>query len=95
MENPVPTVGRIVLYKLAEYDVERIEKLREYPNREKYVGSSVSPGMVFPLLITAVLGNDPNCAVNGTVFLDGPDSVWCTGRYVGTTDGTYSWPVRV
>lgn len=72
----VPSVGRIVHYKLTPNDVRRIENDREHYD---LAANSVNPGDVYPMLIVRVWApGNPASAVQGQVFLDGEDSLWVT-----------------
>ena len=76
----VPKTGMIVLYSLNASDVGEIERQRRY-RVPGPTGNSVRPGDIYPLLITEDWQAQlPNQAVNGQVFLDGPDSLWVTSR---------------
>ncbi len=90
---PVPTPGRIVLYRLSAADFILI-KTRRSQSYGPQRGNSFEVGDAFPMLIVKVWGDTPESAVNGTVFLDGPDTLWVTSAHVGEGPGTYSWPQR-
>ena len=115
----VPTIGRIVHYKLSQQDAVQINAQRQPTYRESQPGligpgnkvtpvytnqgNPVSPGDIYPLLITSVWGDTEGSAVNGQVLLDGNDSLWVTSvcQHVPTTyDGidpslvTYELPER-
>lgn len=85
----IPTVGRIVHYRLTAQDVEAANAVRA-----ERQGNSVAEGEVCPVLITRVWGDKPDSAFNGTLFLDGPDStLWKTSIHI---DGERCfWPPRV
>lgn len=88
----VPTIGRIVRYRLRSQDVAQINDRRESCNGP---GNAVNMGDAFPMVIVAVWGNSPDSYVNGQVLLDGPDTHWATSVRAGTdAPGTFSWPVR-
>lgn len=92
--GPVPTKGRIVMYRLSQNDIESIEGRRRSSNG-LLAGNPMSEGQAFPFLITQDWGGQlPNQAVNGQLFLDGNDSMWLTSRHVGEGPGTWFWPVR-
>lgn len=88
----IPTIGRIVHYRLSEHDVAQINQSRADGVGR---GNSVAAGDVFPLMITRAWGNTEGSAVNGQVLLDGNDSLWVTSRVEG--DGPFQWfvPPRV
>jgi hypothetical protein len=72
----IPSIGRIVLYKLNSDDVSVIRTFRSDISGK--VGNSVSAGDIFPMIITKVFDNKPTTksSVNGQVFLDGNDNLW-------------------
>ncbi len=91
---PVPTVGRIVLYRVTQNDIEGIMERRK-ASGGLFNGNPMDEGDAFPFLITeAWTGESPNKAVNGQLFLDGNDTYWLTSRMVGEGPGTWSWPKR-
>lgn len=103
--GPVPTVGRIVHYKLTGSDVARIIGRRTATAWHKSVdsldeefsifhGNRIEEGDVFPMIITRVWGDAPESAVNGQVFLDGDDILWATSTCVGDHAGMFTWPGR-
>lgn len=102
----VPTIGRIVHYKLAQWDVDAINKRRQ-DARDHYqghvegatgvqvhVGNEVREGDVFPALIVRTWGATPESAVQLQVFLDGNDTYWASSRAHGETAGQFTWPNR-
>lgn len=104
--GPLPTIGRIVHYRLSEQDAERINA-RRLATRERlahttdpglgfqpHAGNRAEPGATYPMLIVAVWGAQPTSLVNGQVFLDGNDVHWATSVSTGTGPGTWSWPPR-
>jgi hypothetical protein len=107
--EPVPTVGRIVLYRLTESEAAIIRQRRQdakvnlsqhrngATGVQIHVGNSVHEGQVFPLVITAIFNPDsPALSVNGQLLLDGNDCLWVTSRPKGDAGefGTWSWPTR-
>lgn len=92
--GPVPTLGRIVLYRLSAADVTTIESQRRAAYSD-LVGNPVQVGAIYPMMITRVWGSTPESAVNGQVLLDGNDSLWATSRTVGDGAGYYFWPPKV
>lgn len=86
---PVPTLGRIVLYKLTEDDARRIRQQRSHDGT---TANMAGAGRVFPAVVVSVFGDE---AVNLQVLLDGPDSYWSTSRHEGDAPGTWAWPPRV
>lgn len=109
MSEQIPSIGRIVHYKLTAEDAEQINrrrttgtsiadriKFREWSvGAQAHIGNEVREGDVFPMLITRVWGNDPTSAVNGQVFLDGNDVFWATSVRAGEGPRTFSWAVRI
>lgn len=104
MAQPAPTVGRIVHYKVSEYDADQINGRRQDFRESRsaaertgfvgHVGNGVNAGDVFPAMIVRVW-DAPQTTVNAQVFLDGNDSFWATSRAEGTEPGTWAWPERV
>lgn len=111
MSNPIPTIGRIVHYRLSKEDVEQINRRRtngssiaqrmkssppEWPaGVQAHIGNEAREGDIFPMMITKIWGEFPDSAVNGQVFLDGNDILWATSVSVGEQPRTFSWPVRI
>ncbi len=92
--GPIPTAGRIVNYRLNQYNADSIVERRK-ASGGLFVGNPVKEGDTFPLIITEAWGHgSPGSAVNGQVLLDGNDSLWLTSVMVGEGPGTFSWPVR-
>lgn len=102
----VPTIGRIVHYRLSAQDAEAINRRRADAREHRdqhtgnatgvviHVGNSVEEGETYPTMITRVWGSTPESAVNGQVMLDGNDLYWVTSVACGEGPGTFSWPVR-
>jgi hypothetical protein len=107
MSTIIPTIGRIVHYKLSEADAEQINRRREdaEANRvkvsrgfapavtgsQKHIGNRAEAGQVYPMLIVRTWGSTPESVVNGQVFLDGNDTLWVTS--VGQGEGERRWVV--
>ena len=101
----VPTLGRIVLYKLSDRDAFAINQRRFDAHRHMeqhretangvmiHVGNQVASGQEVPAIIVAVHGDTPDSAVNLRCLLDGTDTFWATSRLRGTQGGMWSWPV--
>lgn len=103
----IPSVGRIVHYKLTAQDAEQVNRRRadwQADRAEKvtaaigymaHVGNTASEGDVYPMLIVRVWGMTEGSSVNGQVFLDGNDTLWVTS--VGQGDQPRQWhePQRV
>jgi hypothetical protein len=106
MSNPVPTVGRIVLYTLSEADAERINARRddaiawakehklnpEHTGKQVHIGNVARAGDVYPMIIVRVWGSTPESAVNGQVLLDGNDTLWVTSAVAGVGERRFVWP---
>jgi len=94
MASIVPTLGRIVLYTLPQYQVEQINRRRkhavehmDYHRWKKngtmvHIGNEVRAGQVVPAIVVAVWGDTPDCAVNLKLMLDGSDDFWVTSTSV-------------
>lgn len=86
------SIGRIVHYRLNEYDVER---LWESSGNGRYY----SKGDIVPMIVVTVwekeYGDAPG--VNGQCFLDNdnPSTLWVTSVREGTEPGTWQWPCSV
>ncbi len=97
----IPTIGRIVHYRLAIEDVVALTKGRIHPSRMR--GNPMSEGDVVPMIVIRVYPDEfgPGLhGVNGQAFLDGNDSIWITSaREEGEPrlqePGTWSWPERI
>lgn len=102
-----PTLGRTVHYRLSRQDSEAINRRRsdgrnslEYHRANAdggmiHTGTDVTPGDVFPMIITRVWNDGPDGEVNGQVLLDGNDTLWVTSVKQGDEQGCWMWPERV
>jgi hypothetical protein len=100
----MPSVGRIVHYRLTEADALRINKRRadfdahrrtgEYKDTGymAHYGNTVSVGDVFPAIVVRAF--ESVHGVNAQVFLDGTESLWVTSIAEGDKPGHWSWPPR-
>lgn len=88
MTKIVPTVGRVVLYKLSQHDADTILRALGFKP-----GNSMREGDVLPAIIVKTWGNTPESAVNLQVLLDGAGVHWVPSRCVGDVPGTYHWMV--
>jgi hypothetical protein len=107
MNALVPTIGRIVHYRLSATDAQQINRrrrdAREHHDQhvgaatgvQIHVGNDAQEGEAYPMVITKAWGTEPTSSVNGQVMLDGNDLFWATSVQVGTAPGTFSWPARV
>jgi hypothetical protein len=102
----IPTIGRIVHYKLSAYEARAINQRRmdcelerqisaRYANPICCIGNDAHEGDVFPMMIVRVWGDTPGSAVNGQVFLDGNDVFWVTSVSVGVGPNTFAWPLPI
>lgn len=101
----IPTIGRIVFYRMAPWVAAEINARRKRQFSKSHDpaapagyerlsrGNGVGPGQLYPAMIVAVWGDTPDSAVNLQVFLDGNDTEWVTSVCVGTRDHSYEWPV--
>lgn len=110
MSEQIPTIGRIVHYRLSEDDAKQINRRRtdgaaiaqrmkmepaQWPaGAQAHIGNNVTEGDTFPMLITRVWGSNPTAAVNGQCYLDGNDVLWVTSACVGEGPRSFSWPTR-
>ena len=103
MEQPIPTIGRIVIYMLKTSDAEAINRRRDHAKAHMdehranatgvmvHVGNMAKTGEEYPMIITRTWGPD---LVNGTVMLDGSDTFWATSVGHGDQPGMWHWPTR-
>jgi hypothetical protein len=104
----IPTIGRIVHYRLSSQDAAAINRRRDHAasflqtktggfheGYQTHAGNSVNAGEVFPMLIVRTWGEDERAGVSGQVFLDGSDVFWATSRIEGGAPGQWTWPERV
>lgn len=104
----VPTIGRIVHYRLTAEQAseinrrrttgpsiaERIKVLMWPLGAQAHIGNGASVGDTLPALIVRTWGSDPESSVQLQVFLDGNDVLWATSVSTGEGPGTWSWPAR-
>jgi hypothetical protein len=97
-------IGRLVHYCLTEYDAAAIEHRRERVLHAQHdlqdpaghelrlhAGSTVNAGDVFPMIITKIIGTDPEPVVNGQLILDGDDGHWIVSVSPGHGPGRFLW----
>jgi hypothetical protein len=82
--SQIPTVGRIVLYKLDESDCNVIKHRRGAAQ-----GNVPHAGEVYPAVVVRSWGGP---SVNLQVLLDGPDSYWAVSRKEGAEEAQWAWP---
>ena len=78
-------LGRVVLYRMSDFTLARVAALDGEVNRPR-------PGDLLPMLITKDWGDG---LVNGTLFLDGADTLWMTSVKEGHRDGEFQVPVKL
>ncbi len=99
----IPSIGRIVHYRLTESEVLDITRRRDHGRGSRsasktksgamvHTGNPVVAGELVPLIITKA---GPETLVNGQVTLDGNDSLWVTCASEGHNHGEWEWPERV
>lgn len=102
--NPVPSVGRVILYTLDAQDVEQINRRRttgfdiaqraadgRWPaGAQAHIGNLARVGDVLPGMVIQVWGPS---VVNAKIELDGTDQLWKTSIDVADepTPGRYHW----
>ena len=103
----MPTIGRIVHYKLTSDEVAAINRRRvpgvghseNWPaGAQAHIGNPVHEGMDVAAIIVAVWPNEFGEGVYGLnlqCLLDGTDSFWTTSKKEGTLPGEWVWPPRV
>lgn len=80
-----PTIGRIVHYRMSDYDVS-------CANAGPFSKNPVRAGDVLPAVVVATHGTS---CVNLKVLLDGHGDYWATSRVEGDGPGQWFWPPRV
>lgn len=78
-----PTIGRVVVYKLTDYDKEQLKAHSDNPNN----GADEAPAIV-----VRVWGD---ACVNLRVLLDGDQTLWVTSALLGDGPRQWQWPARV
>lgn len=100
-----PTIGRIVIFKLAPDHTAQINRRRttrmaiataieegKWPlGSQAHIGDYSQIDEEYPMLIVKVYSSE---CINGQVFLDGNDVLWVTCVQEGRTAGTWHWPDR-
>lgn len=84
----MPTIGRIVHYRLSAHDARLIAERR---NMTGVRGNPVYEGNTFPAMIVGIVAGQ---MVQLQVFLDGQDMLWATSVHMGEGPCTWSWPPR-
>lgn len=94
----IPSLGRIVHYKLTEDDAKEINRRRvprgeNWPDgAQQHRGNNVNTGEVYPATIVRVWNPADGGAVNLQVHLDGNDVFWATSRTEGSNAGNWFAP---
>ena len=107
----IPSIGRIVHYRLTDQDAVEINRRRttgtdiaerikheEWPiGAQAHIGNHVTPGDTFPAMIVRTWDSTEGSACQLQVFLDGNDTYWATSRSEGPEhlSGKWSVPPRV
>lgn len=108
--SQVPSIGRIVHYKLNEQAAAQINKRRADAGNlnaagvtlasqglgpQIHVGNRVEAGDVYPAIVVRRWSDVPTPVIQLQVFLDGNDTYWATSVPEGDFEGNWSWPPRV
>ena len=105
----IPTIGRIVHYRLTDQEAVEINRRRttgtaigerikadKWPlGAQAHIGNQVSAGDTFPAMIVKTWGKTEGSCCQLQVFLDGNDTLWATSRSEGDLAGMWSVPPRV
>lgn len=91
-DTPVPTIGRIVLYRLSPSDVTRVESDRSADGSSNPIGNPVSIGLIVPLVVVWPHPHERGWHINGQALLDGNDQLWVTSAPRGGGPGQWDWP---
>jgi hypothetical protein len=79
------TPGRIVLYRIHEYDLQG----------RTFKGNTPYPGDIVPLIVVRVWKNEfgDQPGINGQLILDSSEgTLWVTSKREGTENGQWFWP---
>jgi hypothetical protein len=82
------TPGRIVNYKLSQYDIEELIIMAK---EHDYSFGDPQPGDVIPAIVVKV--HSDGLSFNGKAFLDGEPDLWVTSVTEGAHPGQWHWPV--
>lgn len=86
-----PTVGRIVLYKLSQNDISRLQQHpMAYQANNHHAGDVVPMTVVRPWHATGKY-NKGVSVLNGQAFIDGPFTFWVLSASEGEGPGQWSW----
>jgi hypothetical protein len=108
-EIMIPSIGRIVHYRLTDQDAVEINRRRTsgsaiteqlksgaWPRgAQAHIGNQVAAGDTFPAMIVRTWGSTEGSACQLQVFLDGNDTYWATSRNEGGMSGMWCEPARV
>jgi len=90
-----PTIGRIVLYRMADDDVTRCRHdLSHNPPRLLKQFNQPQAGQTYAAVVTSVTDHPDHPDVNLRVLLDGPFDFFAPSRDEGEAPGTWHWPER-
>jgi hypothetical protein len=108
VQVPVPTIGRIVHYKLNDTDAGAVNRRHDHANShlaahreaktgvQLHVGNYVRAGEIYPMIIVRVWPQGSiEAVVNGQVLLDGNEVLWKASVLCGPDEGQFMWPERV
>lgn len=108
--SQVPSIGRIVHYKISEQDAAQINKRRKDAHNlngagvtlasqglgpQIHIGNDVTAGDIYPALVVRRWSDVPTSVIQLQVFLDGNDTFWATSVPEGDGERQWSWPPRV
>lgn len=88
----IPSIGRIVHYRLAPEDIEHIMNQRGARGTGNL--PDIEEGAIVPMIIVELQPGEGS-AVNGQCFLDGHDTYWARNVFQGSRDGEWYEPPRV
>jgi hypothetical protein len=88
-ETMVPSIGKIVKYKLNQSDADNINTTAKYEGK---AANSASAGDVFPAMIVRTWGDTEESAVQLQVFIDGNFIFWATSVCEGEDERHFQWP---
>ena len=86
------TTGPAIAERIKNNSIENISLQRWPIGAQAHIGNSVTPGEVYPMVITRVWSDT---TVNGQVLLDGNDTLWATSATEGAGPHEWHWPPRV
>lgn len=99
----VPTIGRVVHYRLTDEEAAKINRWRDQNKTNRgaihagsvgHVGNECSEGQAFAADVVSITEFPLRAAINLQVKLDGNDTFWKRDADEGEGPGTWSWPPR-